>query len=73
MSKAALAGFTHGLARGLGPRGITVNSIQPGSHQYRCESRRRAEEVAALVAHLAGPEGGYINGAQIKIDGGFAA
>jgi len=33
----------------------------------------RAEEVAALVAHLAGPEGGYINGAQIKIDGGFAA
>ena len=30
MTKAAVAGFTHGLARDLGPRGITVNNIQPG-------------------------------------------
>lgn len=30
MSKAAVAGFTRGLARDLGPRGITVNTIQPG-------------------------------------------
>ncbi|MGC3990294.1 MAG: 3-oxoacyl-ACP reductase family protein [Chthoniobacteraceae bacterium] len=30
MSKAALVGFTKGLARDLGPRGITVNNIQPG-------------------------------------------
>jgi 3-oxoacyl-[acyl-carrier protein] reductase len=30
MTKAALAGLTRGLARELGPRGITVNLIQPG-------------------------------------------
>ncbi|SDM26951.1 3-oxoacyl-ACP reductase family protein [Allokutzneria albata] len=31
MSKAALLGFTRGAARDLGPRGITVNLVQPGS------------------------------------------
>jgi 3-oxoacyl-[acyl-carrier protein] reductase len=30
MTKAAVAGLTRGLARDLGPRGITVNTIQPG-------------------------------------------
>jgi 3-oxoacyl-[acyl-carrier protein] reductase len=30
MTKAAVAGLTRGLARDLGPRGITVNVIQPG-------------------------------------------
>jgi 3-oxoacyl-[acyl-carrier protein] reductase len=31
MSKSALIGFTRGLARDLGERGITVNLVQPGS------------------------------------------
>ncbi len=31
MSKAALVSFTRGLARELGPQGITVNLVQPGS------------------------------------------
>lgn len=30
MSKAALVGLTKGLARDLGPRGITINTVQPG-------------------------------------------
>ncbi|MDT5059258.1 MAG: 3-oxoacyl-[acyl-carrier protein] reductase, partial [Mycobacterium sp.] len=30
MTKGAVAGLTRGLARELGPRGITVNNIQPG-------------------------------------------
>jgi 3-oxoacyl-[acyl-carrier protein] reductase len=30
MSKAAIAGLTRGLARDLGPRGITINNVQPG-------------------------------------------
>jgi 3-oxoacyl-[acyl-carrier protein] reductase len=30
MTKAAVAGLTRGLARDLGPRGITVNTVQPG-------------------------------------------
>lgn len=31
MSKSALIGFTKGLARDLGPQGITVNIVHPGS------------------------------------------
>jgi 3-oxoacyl-[acyl-carrier protein] reductase len=30
LSKSALSGFTRGLARDLGPKGITVNLVQPG-------------------------------------------
>lgn len=30
MTKAAVAGLTRGLARDLGPKGITVNNVQPG-------------------------------------------
>ncbi|MCS3468202.1 3-oxoacyl-[acyl-carrier protein] reductase [Pseudomonas sp. JUb42] len=30
MSKSALVGLTKGLARDLGPRGITINNVQPG-------------------------------------------
>ena len=30
MTKGAVAGLTRGLARDLGPRGITVNNVQPG-------------------------------------------
>jgi 3-oxoacyl-[acyl-carrier protein] reductase len=30
MTKGAVAGLTRGLARELGPRGITVNNVQPG-------------------------------------------
>ncbi|MER7703974.1 3-oxoacyl-ACP reductase family protein [Kitasatospora sp. NPDC097605] len=32
----------------------------------------RPDDVAATVAHLAGPEGRYITGAEIAVDGGFA-
>ena len=31
------------------------------------------DEIAAMVAYLAGPEAGYITGASLLIDGGFAA
>lgn len=32
-----------------------------------------ADEIAALVAYLAGPEAGFITGASLTIDGGFTA
>jgi 3-oxoacyl-[acyl-carrier protein] reductase len=90
LSKSALVGWTKGLARDLGPRGITVNLIQPGStdtdmnpadgpgadlQRERMAIPRygRPEDIAALVAFLAGSEGRFINGTAITIDGGANA
>jgi 3-oxoacyl-[acyl-carrier protein] reductase len=33
----------------------------------------KADEIAGLVSYLAGPEGAFITGASLRIDGGFAA
>jgi NAD(P)-dependent dehydrogenase (short-subunit alcohol dehydrogenase family) len=51
MSKAALANLTGGLARDLGPRGITINGIAPGwfdtmrnQHSLSDETRSRASK-----------------------------
>ncbi|GAA3970568.1 3-oxoacyl-ACP reductase FabG [Actinomadura viridis] len=90
MSKSALLGLTRGLARDLGPRGITANVVQPGSIDTEMnpdgspesETEKafialgrygRAEEIAAMVAHLAGPGGAYVTGAAIPVDGGVTA
>jgi len=90
MTKAAVAGLTRGLARDLGPRGITVNAVQPGPTETDMNpadgpfaDRLKAltslgryaqpEEIAGLVAYLAGPDAGYVTGACLTIDGGFAA
>ena len=90
MSKAALVGLVKGLARDLGPRGITVNNVQPGPIDTDmnpatgpfAETLRAlmalphfgtAEEIAALVAHLASAEAGFVTGASLTIDGGFTA
>jgi 3-oxoacyl-[acyl-carrier protein] reductase len=89
MSKAAVAAMTRGLARDLGPRGITVNTVQPGPTETEIVSDEavraalrtmipvgrmgRDSEIAGLVAWLAGPEAAYVNGAALTIDGGFVA
>ncbi len=90
MTKGAVASLTRGLARDLGPRGITVNNIQPGptdtdmnpangamaaglTAMIAVQRYGKDDEVAAMVAYLAGPEAGFITGASLKIDGGFAA
>jgi 3-oxoacyl-[acyl-carrier protein] reductase len=89
-TKSALLGYTRALARELGPRGITVNVVQPGStdtdmnpadsdkaeHQRRLTALGRyqtADEVAATVAHLAGPGGRTITGASLLVDAGTNA
>ena len=36
-TKAAVLGYTRGWARDFGPRGITVNNVQPGPDRYRHE------------------------------------
>ncbi|WP_448101038.1 3-oxoacyl-ACP reductase family protein [Luteibacter jiangsuensis] len=90
MSKSALQGLTQGLARDLGPKGITVNVVQPGPVDTDMNPASgpmaqglipmlaagrygHPDEIAGFVAYLAGPEAGYITGASLMIDGGFAA
>jgi len=52
MTKAAVGGLTRGLARDLGPRGITVNTVQPGpvATDMNPESGPFAESLKALMA-----------------------
>ncbi|TBR59569.1 oxidoreductase [Westiellopsis prolifica IICB1] len=90
LTKGAIASFTRGLARDLGPRGITVNNVQPGpvdtdlnpADGSFAEGAKgiialgrygNSDEVASFVSYLASPEASFITGANLKIDGGFAA
>jgi 3-oxoacyl-[acyl-carrier protein] reductase len=90
MSKSALIAFTKGLARDLGPGGITVNIVHPGPTDTdmnpatgpQADAQRQliatghygaAEDVAAMVTFLAGPESRQITGAGFTVDGGLNA
>jgi NAD(P)-dependent dehydrogenase (short-subunit alcohol dehydrogenase family) len=90
LSKAALIGMTKGLARDLGPKGITVNVVHPGSTNTdmnpangpHADGQRALmamprfsdpEDVASLVAWLAGPEAGSVTGAEFTTDRGANA
>jgi 3-oxoacyl-[acyl-carrier protein] reductase len=90
MSKSALTGLVKGLARDLGPRGITVNNVLPGPvdtdmnpadtdfgkslHAFMALPRHgRPQEIASMGAWLASPEAGFVTGADLAVDGGFAA
>ena len=52
MSKSALQGFVQGLARDLGPKGITVNNVQPGpvNTDMNPEAGEFAESLHGLMA-----------------------
>jgi 3-oxoacyl-[acyl-carrier protein] reductase len=89
MTKGAIASMTRGLARDLGPRGITVNNIQPGPTATDMNGAPGAHErvkplmalgrigedteIASLAAYLAGPESSFITGSSLTIDGGYLA
>ena len=90
MSKAALVGLVKGLSRDLGPRGITINNVQPGpvatdmnpsdsdfaevlKNQTALHRYASPDEIAGMIAYLAGPEAGFVTGASLSIDGGFTA
>ena len=89
-TKGAVKMFTQGLAREVGPRGITVNNIQPGpidtdlnpatdqwaEPQLANTALKRyghVDDIAPMVAFIAGPEAGYITGASLTVDGGTNA
>jgi 3-oxoacyl-[acyl-carrier protein] reductase len=52
MSKSALVGLTRGLARDLGPRGITINNLQPGpvDTEMNPDSGDFAQTLKAMMA-----------------------
>jgi 3-oxoacyl-[acyl-carrier protein] reductase len=89
-TKGAVAAYTRGWARDLGPKGITVNTVQPGPIDTDMAPKEgeladglkartalgrygKAEEVAAAVSFLAGPDAAYITGTTLNVDGGFNA
>ncbi len=57
MSKSALIAWTQGLARDLGPRGITVNVVHPGSTNTDMNPAE-GEQAAAQLARMAIPRYG---------------
>lgn len=84
-SKAGVNGFTRSVAMEVGTSGITVNCVSPGivhrgvvTDEVRARVTQtnwmgtvgQAEDVAAMVCHLVGPDGGFITGQVIAIDGG---
>jgi 3-oxoacyl-[acyl-carrier protein] reductase len=87
-AKAALHGASKSLSLELASRGITVNVVAPGiiasamadkafdrdaiAQMVPAKRAGKADEVAALVAFLAGEEAGYISGQVISINGGMA-
>ncbi|OBJ52369.1 SDR family oxidoreductase [Mycobacterium sp. 1423905.2] len=90
MTKGAVAALTRGLARELGPRGITVNNVQPGpidtdmnpaTGEFADAMRQvmalnhygHTDDTAAVVSFLAGPEAGFVTGANWNVDGGYTA
>ena len=86
-SKAAIHGLTGSLADHLAPRGIRVNTVNPGptdtgwaTPELTAFEMRRLpfgrwgapEDAARLVAWLAGDESAWITGQVITSDGGFS-
>jgi NAD(P)-dependent dehydrogenase (short-subunit alcohol dehydrogenase family) len=81
-SKGGLVTLTHALAVSLGPD-VRVNCVSPGwiftkgdaprteDHAFHPTGRvGTPDDVAALVSWLAGPDSGFVTGAEFIVDGG---
>lgn len=86
-AKMGLVGFTRGLAHDLAADGITANCVVPGqidtsragpkqpshhaTHKPLVGRRGRPDEIASAVRWLAGPQGRYVTGQAIHVNGGL--
>jgi NAD(P)-dependent dehydrogenase (short-subunit alcohol dehydrogenase family) len=81
-AKMGIVGLTYSCANALRPYGVTANTISPGAATRMTESvpaeRRRArasadewspDNVAPVVAYLASPQSGWINGRIVHSSG----
>jgi 3-oxoacyl-[acyl-carrier protein] reductase len=85
-SKSGLEGLMRGLARELAPHGITCNAIAPGAIDTARAATAgprpiqgrpiplgrlgTVEEIAAMVRLVVGPQGTFITGQTIHVNGG---
>lgn len=80
MTKGAVIAFTKALAKEVAAKGITVNTVSPGSidvtggnnpmteHSFTGHAGL-PEDIAEAVAFLASDDAGYINGQNLPVDG----
>jgi len=79
-ARAGATGFLKTLAREVAEDGVTVNSVQPGTHRtarvtaiYGDAADVRmgdADDFGAIVAFLCSEQATFLTGAQIHVDGG---
>ncbi|MDP8904999.1 MAG: SDR family oxidoreductase, partial [Chloroflexota bacterium] len=84
-AKAGLAGLVRSMALVGGGQGVRVNLVEPGAidtpfdaPRFPADARRdvplgrmgTADEVAAAVCFLLGPDAAYVTGAVLRVDGG---
>lgn len=77
-AQAGIHGFTMALAQEVARKGVTVNTISPGyvaaltnsDHEVPAARPGTVDEIASLVDYLCSDHAGYINGADIAINGG---
>ncbi|MFF4698352.1 SDR family NAD(P)-dependent oxidoreductase [Streptomyces chattanoogensis] len=80
-ARAAMVNMTTSLAHHLAGTGVTANCVSPGvivmdeervdgSAGERSRRPGRPEDIAAAVAYLASPLADYVNGIELRVDGG---
>src|SRR5919197_2149698 len=73
-SKAGVISLTRSAAQALAADRITSNCVCPGAvdtAMWEQLDRERPEDVAGVVAFLAGPDSDYMTGQALKVDGGL--